>query len=134
MYTRQHDHTLKQAAKQGAVEAVMEHDNIKVKWEKIGAQIANELAEKQALTAVAGEGSADEEEEETVVPELVHIAFGAVLARGGECHRPHVHYTVPRAQNPGGCGKRGQSIELEVGPRQLWGKLRALLAGLGPTR
>eukprot|EP00435_Cladocopium_sp_Y103_P050067 s89_g15.t1 len=67
VYGKQHDHTLKQAAKQGAVEAVLEHENVQEKWKKVEAQLANEAAEREAKLKGAKSDESSEPEEETVV-------------------------------------------------------------------
>eukprot|EP00435_Cladocopium_sp_Y103_P020629 s1684_g5.t1 len=67
VYGRSHDHTLRQAAKQGTVEAVMEHENIREKWKKVEDQFSNEAVEKEALAKAAKAASDGEEEPEEVV-------------------------------------------------------------------
>ena len=67
IYLKVHDHTLKQVAKQGAVEAILEHENIKDAWQNLTAQVANEEAERQAALKLAAGGEQSEPEEEECV-------------------------------------------------------------------
>ena len=75
IYAKTHDNTLRKAAKQGTVEAVMEHESIQEKWKKIENQLSNEAAEREAL-AKAGQAASDgEDEPEEVVMRKAPNAF-----------------------------------------------------------
>ena len=67
VYGKQHDHTVRQAAKQGAVEALMEHENVKELWSQVQSQLANEAAERLALQKGQNAEAESEPEEEVVL-------------------------------------------------------------------
>ena len=67
VYGKQHDHTVRQAAKQGAVEALMEHENVKELWSQAQSQLANEAAERLALQKGQNAAAESEPEEEVVL-------------------------------------------------------------------
>ena len=67
VYGKQHDHTMRQAAKQGAVEALMEHENVKELWTQVQSQLANEAAERLALQKGQNDEAESEHEEEAVL-------------------------------------------------------------------
>ena len=68
MYNRVYDNQLRPAARAGSIpEQVMEHNDLKEKWDVIAAQLANEEAEKKAAADLP---QADDEPEEASMQEL----------------------------------------------------------------